>query len=52
MIILRKNILILFYKVDMDNAPFDPDKIWRYTIKRFADSARDVASDLMTVLIA
>jgi hypothetical protein len=39
MIILWKNILISFYDVDMDNAPFDPDAIWRYTLKRFADLA-------------
>jgi hypothetical protein len=41
MIILWKNILTSFYKVDIDidNTPFDADAIWRYTLKRFADLA-------------
>jgi hypothetical protein len=48
MIILWKNILISFYKVDMDNAPFDPNAIGRYTLKRFADLALAQAHEART----
>jgi len=34
MIILWKNILISFYKVDLENQPFDPNIVWKYTLKR------------------
>jgi hypothetical protein len=37
--ILWKNILISFYEVDIENAPFKPDVVWHYTLKRFADLA-------------
>jgi hypothetical protein len=45
MIILQKNILISFYKVDIGNTPFDADAIWRYTLKRFADLAQAQAHE-------
>jgi len=48
MIILWKNILISFYKVDLENQPFDPNKVWRYTLKRFADLALALAHEART----
>jgi len=48
MIILWKNILISFYKVDLENQPFDPTIVWRYTLKRFADLALALAHDART----
>jgi hypothetical protein len=38
MFIPWKNILISFYKVDMEKTPFNPD-VGHYTLKRFADLA-------------
>jgi len=40
-----KNILISFYKVDLENQHFDPNAVWRYTLKRFADLALALAHD-------
>ena len=48
MIILWKNILISFYKVDLENQPFDPNLVWRCTLKRFADLALALAHDART----
>mmetsp|Transcript_24978 Transcript_24978/g.80698 ORF Transcript_24978/g.80698 Transcript_24978/m.80698 type:complete len:225 (+) Transcript_24978:521-1195(+) len=48
MIILWKNILISFYKVDLENQPFDPNIVWRCTLKRFADLALALAHDART----
>eukprot|EP00962_Isochrysis_galbana_P033647 scaffold11310_cov107-Isochrysis_galbana.AAC.12 len=48
MIILWKIILISFYKVDLENQPFDPNIVWRYTLKRFADLALALAHDART----
>jgi hypothetical protein len=48
MIILWENILISFYKVDIDNTPFNADAIWRYTLKRFADLALAQAHEART----
>jgi hypothetical protein len=39
MIILWKNILISFYGINIEKAPFNPDVVWHYTLKRFADLA-------------
>jgi hypothetical protein len=35
----RIYVPISFYKVDIENAPFKPDVVWYYTLKRFADLA-------------
>jgi hypothetical protein len=51
MIILWKNILISFFKVDIENTPFpfDPDTVWHYTLKRFADLALAQAHEARTL---
>jgi hypothetical protein len=49
MIILWKNILISFYIVDIENAPFNPDVVWHYTLKRFADLALAQAHEARTL---
>jgi hypothetical protein len=49
MIILWKNILISFYKVDMENTPFNPDAVGHYTLKRFADLALTQAHEARTL---
>jgi hypothetical protein len=49
MIILLKNILICFYKDDMENTPFHPDAVWHYTLKRFADLALAQAHEARTL---
>jgi hypothetical protein len=49
MIILWKNILISFYKVDIENSPFNPDAVWHYTLKRFAGLALAQAHEARTL---
>jgi hypothetical protein len=49
MIILWKNILISFYKVDIENTPFNLDAVWDYTLKRFADLALAQAHEARTL---
>jgi hypothetical protein len=48
-IILWKKILISFYKVDIENKPFDPDAVWYFTLKRFADLALVQAHEARTL---
>eukprot|EP00962_Isochrysis_galbana_P038787 scaffold13807_cov95-Isochrysis_galbana.AAC.2 len=36
---------ISFYKVDLENQPFDPNIVWRYTLKGFADLSLALAHD-------
>jgi hypothetical protein len=49
MIIPWKNILTSFYRVDLENAPFNPDVVWHYTLKRFADLALAQAHEARTL---
>jgi hypothetical protein len=49
MIILWMNILISFHEVDIENAPFNPDVAWHYTLKRFADLALAQAHEARTL---
>jgi hypothetical protein len=49
MIILWKNIVIFFYKVDIENTPFKPDTVWHCTLKRFADLALAQAHEARTL---
>jgi hypothetical protein len=49
MIILWKSILISFYKVDIENTPFNPDTVWHYTLKRFVDLALAQAHEARTL---
>jgi hypothetical protein len=48
-VILWKNILISFYKVDLENKPFDPEEVWFFTLKRFADLALAQAHEARTL---
>lgn len=48
-IILWKNILISFYKVDIENKPFDSDIVWYFTLKLFADLALVQAHEARTL---
>jgi hypothetical protein len=42
-------MLISFYKVDMENTPFNPDAVWHYTLERFADLALAQAHEARTL---
>jgi hypothetical protein len=46
---MEENIPISFYKVDIENALFNPDLVWHYKFKRFANLALAQAHEARTL---